>query len=461
MNRAWILRLLVVIDEAGWCAGTTTTNRLVGRLVYMRRAWGRGKCIDTKIRFERRRGQRKGRGSGRGSIGGNDLRIGTATSSLIHVGLGRGPRVAGQIRIGLGGAAVEHGKGRVDANLKVAALGARGVVRVEAAEAQHHLDPVIDIDVFPAAVRVQAELLVLGHHLAGGDLHVGLELGGPPHALETQLQLAEEIVRGLGERLGGDAAAGGIVGAAAAGHFSGFLALVRGQLAAANGADRRVAPVGIEGLSGHLFEEENLAARVLARDSLVIGPVLGGFGQKDFNFVNVNLVEGRQLKGNGNLGANGEALAGNDNVVVELIFPLPAYRDGLRHFLRHLIGQADNGDFLDAVQIRLKGTGAVDGGVQLPLDGAVLKLGGLELVVVDGKLKGVVVGAGIKDLVALGLCDGGDAVVAFIKAPRLDVLQREAFQFLGSEGSSVGCCCAGGAGWCGEVCATRVVGAGF
>lgn len=39
-----------------------------------------------------------------------------------------------------------------------------------------YLDPVEDIDILPAAVRVKSQFLVLCHHLASRDLDVGLDL---------------------------------------------------------------------------------------------------------------------------------------------------------------------------------------------------------------------------------------------------------------------------------------------
>lgn len=200
------------------------------------------------------------------------------------------------------------------------------------------------------------------------------------------------------------------------GSFSRNAALLFRELTTAKSDDLRGSPRGIELLACRLLQEENLSAGILSRHALVVGPVLDRLGDVDLELVDLHLGQGRELECDGDLGSNGKTLPRDDDVVVKLVLPLAADGDGLGHLERHLIGQSDNGNLLDAVEIGLESTGAVDGSVELPLDRGILQLGGLELAVVDGKLKGIVVDARVEDLESLGLGGSHDSSLAFAEA---------------------------------------------
>lgn len=95
-----------------------------------------------------------------------------------------------------------------------------------------YLDPMIHIDVFPAAIRMQPQVLVLGHHFARRNLHVGFNLCRTPHALEAQVEVAEEVRRRLGQWLRVPVRPSRLRQAPAVGHVAGLATLRRTEFAA-------------------------------------------------------------------------------------------------------------------------------------------------------------------------------------------------------------------------------------
>jgi hypothetical protein len=83
----------------------------------------------------------------------------------------------------MGGTAVQDRERGIDADLEVSTLRASGILGIKTADSHNNLDPMENIDVLPAAVGVESELFVLGHHLASRDLYIGLDLCRAPDGL--------------------------------------------------------------------------------------------------------------------------------------------------------------------------------------------------------------------------------------------------------------------------------------
>src|SRR3569833_2351049 len=293
-----------------------------------------------------------------------------------------------------------------------------------------YLDPVEDVDVLPTAFGFVLHRLVLGHLFAGRELNVHLDLGRAPVFLQSQVEITQYIIARFWQRLRDRVAPLGLHSSPARRRSPRLAAVRRRELASRQDSD--IAPLVhlVQWLAGRLLEEQQLPPRILPSHAAVVRPVLGRLGDENLELVDLDFGQGRELEGYGDLGADGERLPRNDDIVMELIFPLPADGDGLAHLQGHLVGKADDADFLSPVEVRLEGARPLDRGLQLPLDRGVLELERLQLVVVDRELEGVFIRPRIEHLEALGVDRVGRGRLPFAETPRLDRLEGEPLELL-------------------------------
>ena len=276
-----------------------------------------------------------------------------------------------------------------------------------------YLDPMIDLDIRIRRVEVDARAALLLHHLvAAGQLHADLELGRP------HVVLAEQVAQQVGGVARHALVARGGRGARVVGH-------------AAAGRDlERAARVGaVAGRVGALLEQLYAARRLETMHALVAREVLHVLRDEHLQPVTLHLGQRRQLEGNGHLRAEREALAGDDDVVMQLVLPVATDSDGLDGLEAALGRRADQRHVLAADQVRAKGASALHHGLELVAHAAELDVDALGQARVDGQLKVIDVVARREQPVPLlrhrRVGRGLRVVVMVVR------LEREALEFTG------------------------------